>query len=325
MWDYHGGFGLFEEDGNGLFEHDLNVPLLEALDMVVPLQTEYEKKPDSTGFIMYDDFLAQTVIESSYSDGILDYFSRDSPNNGTYCIRWTGASQYRAIVFDIRPDRDMSQLAGEGYALDFMVRGDTSSISFDVRFIDSKTSDSLDLPWRMGITIDDRLASFDGTWQHLYIPLNDMQVKGAWYDDTWHNPPGDFDWADVDRFEIVPEVQALGSSQLWFDNIHVTNMDTAQVRLDTTGQAVPVERGKMMNSFSLEVFPNPTRGPFVLRSPSIHKLTYEVLDLRGALVLDGFFYGQAELSLNAFAEGIYLLRVQDQFGNQDQRKIILQH
>ena len=35
-WDYTGGFGLFETGGNDLFEHDLNIPLLEALDFNVP-------------------------------------------------------------------------------------------------------------------------------------------------------------------------------------------------------------------------------------------------------------------------------------------------
>ena len=35
MWDYHGGFGVFEEGGEGLFDHDLNV-LLESLGFNVP-------------------------------------------------------------------------------------------------------------------------------------------------------------------------------------------------------------------------------------------------------------------------------------------------
>lgn len=35
-WDYHGGFGLFEQGTEGRFEHDLNVPLLEALGFTVP-------------------------------------------------------------------------------------------------------------------------------------------------------------------------------------------------------------------------------------------------------------------------------------------------
>jgi endoglucanase len=36
MWDYHGSFGLFGEGSKGSFEHDLNIPLLKAMDLHVP-------------------------------------------------------------------------------------------------------------------------------------------------------------------------------------------------------------------------------------------------------------------------------------------------
>jgi endoglucanase len=229
MWDYHGGFGLFEENTDGMFEHDLNIPLLEALEAVIPQQSEYVREPDSTGFILYDDYLSNLVREASYTDGILDYYSRERPNNGKYCIHWTGASQYNAIVLDLHPDRDMSRLVSENYALDLMVRGDDPGISFDIRFLDSKTDDPDDLPWRMGITVNQNMVSFDNEWHHLHIPLKNLVQKGAWYDNTWYNPPGDYDWSDVDRLEIVPEQHALGQDHLWFDNIHITNLDTAKV------------------------------------------------------------------------------------------------
>jgi endoglucanase len=324
MWDYHGGFGLFEENSNGLFQHDLNIPLLEALDMMIPEQTDYKKKTDSTGFIMYDDFLAKTVIEASYSDGILDYFSTDFPNNGNYCIHWTGAGQYRAIVFDIRPDRDMSRLVNEGYALDFMVRGDDPSISFDVRFLDSKTTDSLDLPWRIGTTIDNMATDFDNQWQHLHIPLSEFIEKGSWYIDTWYNPRGEFDWSEVDRLEIVPEVKALGPSHLWFDNIHVTNMDTARVRLDTAGQAVFVDRNDDLQGFSIELFPNPTSGMLTLKSQQHQRIGFELYDIRGVRVMDGFLNQIDHISLDGLQEGLYFMRVTDPGGRFEIRKIILQ-
>jgi len=38
LWDYHGGFGLFNKDMNGQFNVDLNIPLLKALDLNVPGQ-----------------------------------------------------------------------------------------------------------------------------------------------------------------------------------------------------------------------------------------------------------------------------------------------
>jgi len=323
MWDYHGGFGLFEEDGEGLFEHHLNVPLLEALDMNIPEQTEYERKPDSTVFIMYDDFLAKTIREASYSDGILDYFSTEFPNNGDYCIHWTGAGQYRAIVFDLSPDRDLSRLVSEGYALDMMVRGDQPSISFDVRFLDSKTSEPEDLPWRMGMTIDDLLTDFDSQWHHLHIPLSSFIQKGAWYIDTWYNPPGDFDWADVDRFEIVPEARALGSSNLWFDNLMITNLDTAQARVDTSGQNVTSYRPGEADPFSLTVYPNPCMGSFTLSTGQHQRIRYELLSLHGEKLLEGDADPPAQVHLGDISGGIYFLRVNDNIGNRAIQKIVL--
>ncbi len=323
MWDYHGGFGLFEEDGEGLFEHDLNVPLLEALDMNIPEQTEYERKPDSTGYIMYDDLLAKTIREASYSDGTLDYFSTDFPNNGEYCIHWTGASRYRAIVFDLSPDRDFSRLVTEGYAFDLMVRGDQPSISFDVRFIDSKTSDETDLPWRMGITIDDLLTDFDNQWQHLHIPLNSFTEKGSWYIDTWYPPGNEFDWSGVDRFEIVPEAQALGTSSLWFDNLMITNLDTAQVRIDTSGQNVTAYVENDFQPFSLGVFPNPTRGSVTLHTGHKQRIRYELLSMHGEKLLEGDADPPALVQLGNISEGVYFIRVNDQMGNRAVQKIIL--
>jgi endoglucanase len=37
LWDYHGGFGVFTKDKDGQFDYDLNIPLLEALGLKVPL------------------------------------------------------------------------------------------------------------------------------------------------------------------------------------------------------------------------------------------------------------------------------------------------
>ena len=323
IWDYHGGFGLFEEEGEGLFDHDLNIPLLEALDMNTPEQTEYERQPDSTGFIMYDDLLLKTIRESSYSDGTLDYFSTDFPNYGDYCMHWTGASQYRAIVFDFSPDRDLSLLENEGYALDLMVRGDDPSISFDVRFIDSKTEDIEDLPWRMGMTIDDLLTDFDDQWHHLHIPLTNFTESGAWYIDTWYNPQNEFDWSDVDRFEIVPETQALGSSNLWFDQIMITDLDTAQARIDSSGQTVSAIRDKNTQPFLLKVFPNPTRGMITLSSLPLQSVSYELLTLRGEKVMEGQADPYALLNLNHMVGGIYFIRINDHAGNLATQKIIL--
>ena len=109
-----------------------------------------------------------------------------------------------------------------------MVRGDSAGTKFDVRFIDTKTSDTTDHPWRMRYTIDKNVVTWDNRWHHLFIPLNEFTEQGSWDNNTWYNPEGKYDWAAVDRFEIDAEYEAL-TGKLWFDNIMITNMDTAVI------------------------------------------------------------------------------------------------
>src|SRR5690606_41906366 len=53
----YGGFGIFRKGEQGLFDHNLNTELLESLDLNVPEQTPYQKKPETTGFHIYDDYI----------------------------------------------------------------------------------------------------------------------------------------------------------------------------------------------------------------------------------------------------------------------------
>jgi endoglucanase len=45
IWDYKGGFGLFKKGTDELFDYDLNVPLVEALDLTAPPQKETGLEP----------------------------------------------------------------------------------------------------------------------------------------------------------------------------------------------------------------------------------------------------------------------------------------
>jgi endoglucanase len=146
-WDYQGGFGLFNKGSGEMFDHDLNVPLLQSLNLNVPPQTPYSVKPDSTSITIYNDYIAHNINDISYSSGPIDFYSTELPNNGIYCLSWDSFKQYNAIGFDFNPDKDLSRLLTEGYAIDFMVRGNQPGIKFDIRFIDSKSGVSGDHPW----------------------------------------------------------------------------------------------------------------------------------------------------------------------------------
>ncbi|MBN1506120.1 MAG: glycoside hydrolase family 5 protein [Sedimentisphaerales bacterium] len=222
-WDYQGGFGLFQAGTNELFKHDLNVPLVQALGLVAPEQTPFVVTPDLTGFNIYTDYVAPGVYDASWiNDGTLDYYCDTQPAAGAYCIHCTGFDRYNAIALDFRPDRDLTQLVQKGCTLDLWVRGNSPGARFDVRFLDTKTTDPKDHPWRMRTTIDQANAAWDGQWHRVQIPLKSFTEHGSW-DGAWLNPQGLFDWAAVDRFEIVSEHHAFTGMDFWFDDIRVAN------------------------------------------------------------------------------------------------------
>ncbi len=320
IWDYQNGFGLFEKDGNDMFDHDLNIPLLEALGLNVPEQTEYVMRPDSTGFMIYTDYIGDGMFNVSYSDGLLDFYSKDQPNNGIFCLKWGGASQYRQVAFDFKPDKDMSRLVSEGYALDMIVRSGIAGLKFDIRFLDTKTEAPDDHPWRMKYTIDDQMVTPDSKWHHLFIPLSDFTEGGAW-DDGWYNPEGKFDWTHIDRFEISNEYDIFGQRKIWFDNIHVTNADTARI-FDNTEFVEPEITGLTDALPDVAVYPNPAINYLIIENFSDETLSFELSDMRGRVLFAETFLGYTETDISGLASGIYFLRIGNAEGMFTVRKIL---
>lgn len=248
IWDYQGGFGLFEAGTAEMFDYDLNIPLVEVLGLETPDQKEFILKPDSTGFDLYRDYQASSMFESSWMDeGIIDYYSENNPAAGRYCIYWTGAQQYNHIGFNFRPDKDMTLLVSGGYVLDFQVRGSTPGAAFDIRFTDTDNEDANDHPWRMRITMDESLTEWDNSWHHIQISLSDFEEHGAW-DGEWFTPRGEFDWQSVDRFDVVAEHSDLKGVEFWFDDIRVIDPAASNVQ----------DREYQPSVFKLNpAFPNP--------------------------------------------------------------------
>ena len=237
-WDYRGGFGLFERGSSELFEFDLNVPLLEALALTVPPQRDFVVEPAQQGFVLYDDFLGPHLVESNHlGPGAVDYYAEATPAVGRYCIRWTGVPLYGFIGFDFKPFKDLSALAATGYAIEFWVRGDTPGASFDIRLVDTDTSDPDDRPWRVRYTLDEQVAPWDGAWHAVRIPLRDFAEHGAW-EREWFEPVGAFDWQAVDRLDIVAEHHSLDGVQFWFDELRIVGPTPTAVRPAAASQPV---------------------------------------------------------------------------------------
>lgn len=246
IWDYTGGFGLFEKNSAEFFENDLNVPLLNALEFTVPPQEEYFQKPVTRGFILYGDDFGEDIINTSASgDGILDFYSSNNPQEGSYCIYWTGVGQYDAMSFDFKRHLDLFLLKENDHTLEFQVRGNSSAAKFDVRFIDSKKN-ATDHPWRMGKTIQD--IPFDNEWHFVQIPLKDLEEKGAW-DNAWFPPEGKkFEWTSVDRFEIIPEHQSLDGIEFSFDDIRIEGEEVIVTGLEEN-----------LRQLNFSIYPNPLK------------------------------------------------------------------
>ncbi len=285
IWDYTGGFGIFEEGGNDMFEYDLDTAIVRALGLNVPEQEEYILEPDSTGFPVYTDYIESGIFESGYNqEGIIDFYSENSPDKGNYCLYWANGNQYSIIGFDFKPNKDLTDLIAKDYAVDFMVRGTYPGSEFDVRFTDTKTADPDDHPWRMRYIVDEALASWDGRWHHLYIPLDDFTEHGSWDNGSWFNPVGDYDWAAVDRFDIVAEHHDLNGRHFWFDNIHVTDMDTATV--SDTSRISSISDVRLLTDMSLNVYPNPLNESTVISYTVKERSPVEIVicDISGKVI-----------------------------------------
>ncbi|MEL6134551.1 MAG: glycoside hydrolase family 5 protein, partial [Bacteroidota bacterium] len=231
IWDYKGGFGIFEPGGNDLFDHDLNVELIQSLGLQVPPQTHYISLPDTAGLFLYRDFVEKGVEVSSWISGGINLCQDEQTAFGQYVIEWTSGNRYESLNLDFVPNKDLSYLLSQDFALDFFIRSSNPNMEIDVRFLDTKTSDPNDHPWRMRYQLNASNVVLDGTWQHLYIPLSDFVEHGSWDNNQWYNPQGLFDWQAIDYLEFVLEEGAL-QGPISFDQIQLTDQDTATVGIE---------------------------------------------------------------------------------------------
>ena len=313
MWDYTGGFGLFKNGSNELFDHDLNVSLLQALGMNVPTQTPFIKKPARKGFMMYDDFIGERIVDRSFTpNGIRDFYNTTTPHAGDYCIYWSGSDQYSNIGFDFKPDLDLTLLREYNYIIKFWARTNSSSTKIDIRFVDSKTGVN-DHPWRMGKTIEQILPGNE-IWTLIEIPLKELIEKGSW-DNAWYTAEGKFDWTSIDRFEIVAEHHNLQGIKFWFDDMEISGEE--QIPEETiTG----IEH--RFSPLPLNIAPNPVTDNasiyFSLDKASsvkvvIYSLTGQEIDSMETGILSA---GDHQISWNAdkCLHGVYVVKIKSGSG-----------
>ena len=322
MWDYHGGFGVFEEGGEDLFDHDLNIPLLESLGFTIPQQTEYIKTADTTGFELYSDYMGKGVQGShSINNGLLELYHSETTWEGEFSIYWAGSTQYESIGFNLVPNKDMHQLV-DAYELLFYIKG-TEPTSFDLRFIDTKRTDTADKPWRMNLRVNPNDLLWNGEWEEVRIPLSSFTEMGSWHENQWFNPQGDFDWADVDVFQIVSETGAMGNAEVWFDAIRIVEIGKYEVNTEPISDIIGYRLGQN--------YPNPfnptTSISFTLnRSADVRLEVHNSLGQKVELLVNELLESgnhSVEFDASGLATGVYFYTMSTPYFTQTKKMLLV--
>lgn len=316
-WDYHGGFGLFEKGSNGLFEHDLNVPIVEAMGFNVPTQTEYVMQPEREGFEIYSDYSAQGVTTGGAGNP-LSFYDDSTPYDGRFAISWSNPAQYNAVLFDFSPNKDLSLLEEGGHKISLWVKGDSPDSNFDLRFHDTKTGAD-DHPWRMMYRVDNSKISFNGAWHLLEVPLSDFTEQGSWDNNQWFTPEGKYDWSAVDNFQIVSESGTQNGVSFWFDEIKIDGPVINSVE----------EVSEVLSFILHQNYPNPFNPSTVISyqlpmSSNVQLSVFDNLGRKIATLIDAN-QNQGSHSVkfdgSALSSGVYYYELRT--GNQVQRRSML--
>jgi len=266
MWDYQGGFGIFNKGSNEVFEYDINRPMAEGMGFTPPPFKQYVMRADTIPFDIYTDFPGEGIIQG----GSGDLFS-SNVYEGNYSILLTELAQYSNLEFKFKLTKDLSKLVTANYTVDFWVKADSPGSNVVLRFLDTKTADPKDHPWRRDVTLNSAIFPFDGQWHYVQIPLKKFLEAGSW-DGSWFNSTNSFDWKAIDRFQIVAENMALTGKNFWFDNIRINGTPI-------TG----ISENQDMNQFKAKAFPNPLTSETLIEYslPASAQVEVCIFDLTG--------------------------------------------
>ncbi|MDR0411488.1 MAG: glycoside hydrolase family 5 protein [Treponema sp.] len=207
-WDYSGGFGLFKTESSR-DATDLDINIVEALGFTPPAQKPAAKIREA--FVLYDDSPSRIASVTHWGEETFDLYNEDAAEGG-FSIVWENVPLYGNFSFSFAKSVDWDYFKNNEFALEFKAKTSTAG-SFDVRFIDRETADSI--PWRMRFTVSEEQLPADSQWHTITIRLmDDMQEHGAWINATeqWRNPEGKFDWNKIDILQFAAEQSAIQGS-----------------------------------------------------------------------------------------------------------------
>ena len=263
----------------GVFPYDINTTIVEALGLTAPEVDLYYPEMWTGTFVIYDDEVTPLARVGWWlGDGEPSFFVEDDPASGQYCMGIFYPGQWNAVDFFFPLHQDLSALVEDGYALEFFIRCDDPTGHIEARFEDTN-EDLEELPWRMNKHIDDNFVPFDGTWQHVSLPLSEMDDQGAWDpdDQTWYGGgQGLQDWENVRRLQFVSETAEQPDTEIYLDRIRI--VDPTAVERRATAQPDRL--------YLAANYPNPfnptTRIEFSL--PTASDVQLEIYNVRGERV-----------------------------------------
>ena len=210
-WDYYGAIGLFNTEGGGCFESDLNVEVVKALGFNPPPQRPAEKIRSS--ITIFDHYASPLVRVTNWNCNIDLYY----PEGEKFLLNWNNAGQYGDLSFHFRRSIDWEYLASQGYALVLTVKSD-KPVNFGVRFTNHEIGGNI--PWR---AFSDINLVGDGKWLTLRLPLQQFTDQGAWLNSVqeWRPSEGKFVWEKVSSLSIVAEYGDIRGVNILFGNIKI--------------------------------------------------------------------------------------------------------
>ncbi|MBQ8838627.1 MAG: cellulase family glycosylhydrolase [Bacteroidales bacterium] len=221
LWAYRDDFSIFNRGSACVFENDLNLALMEALDLDIP---EGYMSSMPAQVVFYDDVAASFTKPSSYNyDAEMTFDSRYSPCVGNRCIEWTLGGKYASVTFEIWPVADFSAQSSRDYELTFMIRCEESfPAPLTVRFVeyDEETAES----WRYSFMLDNSVFASDGQWHEVRIPMSSFANAGGYRGSAWQNADSSrpCDWTKINKVEFAAEGQtALTGVELFLDEIRL--------------------------------------------------------------------------------------------------------
>lgn len=239
---YRGGMGVFEDYGNdpevwmaySNYPYDINVSACTALGLTPPEPGFYSPEPLTEGFVIFDDEVNPIARWSQWWGGEAEHslLNADEASVGQYSMSVFYPGQYAAGQFFFPLYLDMSLLAEDGYLLDFFILSFWEDAHIQARFEDTN-EDPEEKPWRMMYHVDNNVVPFDGNWQRVTVPLNEMVDMGAWDPDdrTWYGgPQGLFEWERVQCFQFVSETGAQPEAEMFMDRVRIVHPDAVDLK-----------------------------------------------------------------------------------------------